>query len=263
MYGALSPAEAGRLRRLPAICRARAGRLYASDGSRWLDCWLDGGRAYFGHRPGGVSLRLKNELERGLYAPYPGFWGFRLGKALLRLFPGYCTVRFFGNAERARLLLGLSEWPVDVLDMIFEGVEMSGKKPRALWVRPGVGEIPEADLLFPVLPVPGMEVQPVLFRDGAGIQFLPESDAVSPLFLAALTRACGIFDKEKLYVVAINADLWKVRGRYISFRGTEGEYGEMFEKMFLKRVLIAPSVKRASIIPGEISDKEMLLLNGV
>ena len=87
MYGPLNSEENSRINRLPVIGRARGSRLYALDGTRWLDCWADGGRALMGHRPKGVSLRLKNEIDRGLYAPYPSLWALRLEKALLTLFP--------------------------------------------------------------------------------------------------------------------------------------------------------------------------------
>ncbi len=131
MHGPLTSEETARLRRLPAVRRAREHRLYTVDGARWVDAWADGGRALLGHRPGGVKLRIKNELDRGLCAPYPGVWERRLEKVLLRLFPGYERVCVFGSAERALAVLPVGQMPVDALDLPPAGALGSGEAVAA------------------------------------------------------------------------------------------------------------------------------------
>ena len=258
MFGPLNPEESARLARLPRIGRARGYRLYALDGTRWLDCWADGGRALMGHRPNGVSLRLKNEIDRGLYAPYPSRWEGRLEKSLMRLFPGYSAVRIYRNAEVALAALGLGEPPIDPLDL----PPGDGRRVSVLWGRPLLPGHPEADFLFPVLPLPGLtEVQPVLCRN-AGESVL--QDPVSPVILAALVRSCAsIGDTSRdgnTPITGGNADIWERRGPYMLFRGNHGEYDDVFESLFSQRILVAPSPKRPSILPTDISTKESALL---
>ncbi len=255
MYGPLSLKENSRINRLPVIGRARGSRLYALDGTRWLDCWADGGRALMGHRPKGVSLRLKNEIDRGLYAPYPSLWALRLEKALLALFPGYSEVRIFRNAERAIAAFDFGEPPIDPLDL------PADRRASALWGRPLLPDHPEADFLFPVMPLPGLtEVQPVMIKKSNSD--LPESDSSSSVILAALTRSCSSVMNGNTPIPAGFADIWEWRGPYMMFRGSQGEYDEIFESSFLQRVLIAPSKQRPSILPGDISAKELAVLTG-
>ncbi len=265
MFGPLTPEESARLARLPRIGRARGYRLYALDGSRWLDCWADGGRALMGHRPNGVSLRLKNEIDRGLYAPYPSRWEGRLEKALMRLFPGYGGVRIYRNADAALAALGLDEPPVDPLDLPVGSGGGDGRRASVLWGRPLLPGHPEADFLFPVLPLPGLsEVQPVLYGN-AGEPAL-RSELVSPVILAALVRSCAsikdTFRDGNTPISDVNADIWERRGPYMLFRGNNREYNVIFESLFSQRILIAPSPNRSSILPTDISTQETALLTG-
>ena len=115
MHGPLNAFENSLICALPKINRARESYLYMKDSSRWLDLWADNTRALMGHRPPGVSLRIKNEVDKGLYAPYPGVWENRLVKALNTLFPGYSRVFLFSNIEKALSVLGLERLPSDPL----------------------------------------------------------------------------------------------------------------------------------------------------
>lgn len=259
MFGPLTDQESALLGRLPAVSRARGHRLYCVDGTRWLDCWADGGRALMGHRPKGVALRLKNELDRGLCAPYPSLWDRRLEKALLRVFPGYEEAKIYRNAERTLRILELEDWPADPLDLPPNAASLEG----ALWGRPGLPGHPRADYLFPILPFPGLsEAQPVLFasrKDAAGV---PPSDRISPMIAASMTRSCGVLGDEKVSREAIDAEIWERRGPYMLFRSDEDAYRHTFEALFAKRILIAPSRNRPSVFPMELSTKEKILLTG-
>ena len=263
MFGPLSPEESALIARLPRIKRAREHYLYTSDGSRWLDCWADGGRALMGHRPQGLSLRLKNEIDRGLYAPYPGVWERRLKKTLLGMFPGYSGVCIFSNARRAVEVLGLGGMPVDPLDLPVSEAESEAGRHPVLWGRPLLPSHPAADFLFPVMPLPGIsEVQPVLFREKGEFSIL--SDPQSPVILAALNRSCAsvkALSGERIPSISVgNADIWEKRGPYMLFRGQDTEYRELFERLFSLRILIAPSRERGSVIPVKLSRKESALL---
>jgi len=271
MYGPVNARERALIARLPSIGRARGYYLYALDGSRWLDCWLDGGRALLGHRPRGVSHRLKNEIDRGLYSPYPNKWLHRLEAALMRLFPGYAQARVYQNSEQAMLSLSLEEQPIDPLDL---GDEPT---PAVLWGRPLLPEHPRAEYLFPILPLPGLtEAQPVLINSDRFSA--ADSHPISPVILAALTRSCtavsywrGAKDFSKRnYMSTPDADetlwpgignsVWKRGGPYLSYRGEAEGYAELFEYLFVHKILIAPSHERPSLLFPGASRKEITLL---
>ncbi len=256
MYGPLNTEEASLIARLPIINRARGARLYTAEGSRWLDCWADGGRALIGHRPGGVSLRLKNEINRGLYAPYPNRWDKRLAAALLKLFPGYKTVRIFRNMERAAALSSRKKHPIDPLDLPVETRTIADP----IWGRPLLPNHPGSSILFPILPVPGIiEAQTVLYTGEFDDQ-LPLNDPVSPLILAALTRSCSALGGSTCIDRGEDSEYWAMRGPYMVYRGDEKDYRKIFEILFNRAVLIAPSPHRPSIYPGDISEGEKKLL---
>jgi len=273
MYGPMNAEERTLIARLPTIGRARGYYLYALDGTRWLDCWAEGGRALLGHRPRGISHRLKNEIDRGLYSPYPNKWLQRLEKALMRLFPGYAHARIYRNFERAMLSLRLKEQPIDPLDL---GVKAN---PVALWGRPLLSEHPKAEYLFPILPLPGLnEVQPVLMNS----ERLPfaESHPISPVILAALTRSCTAVtywqgakkfgnrndistansNADEIQWPGVSADVWERRGPYLCYRGRVEKYAELFEYLFVHKILIAPSHERPSLLFPGASRKEIALL---
>ncbi|KGM38873.1 hypothetical protein JY97_14095 [Alkalispirochaeta odontotermitis] len=276
MYGPMNAGERVLIARLPSIRRARGYYLYALDGNRWLDCWVEGGRALLGHRPKGVSHRLKNEIDKGLYSPYPNKWLQRLKLALMRLFPGYVQVRIYQNFEQAILNLKLKEHPIDPLDLSAESI------PTVLWGRPLLPEHPRAEYLFPILPLPGLsEAQPVLISSNS---LLPAADShpISPVILAALTRSCTavsywrgakklnkqggistvISGTDKIPWPSISTAVWKRRGPYLSYRGKAGEYVKLFEYLFVHKILIAPSHDRPSLLFPGASRKEITLLGG-
>ena len=289
MHGPLSADELTILRRLPAISRAREHRLYTFDGERWVDCWADGGRGLEGHRPGGLSKRIKNEVDRGLYAPYPGRWESRFEKALMKTFPGYRSLRLFRNTESALMVLGLDSPPVDPLDLPAASLEtrtpgspVSQDAPcvsGVFWGRPLLPLHPVGDVLLPIMPVSGLtEVQPVLFRDDPGPKV--SSELVSPIVLAALTRSLlpgsrageipespktvsgSAQSKGKLPFRGESTDIWERRGPYMLFTGTESEYTALFETLFAQKILIAPSFRRPSVFPVNPSPREAELILG-
>jgi len=271
MHGPLNPDESALIARLPPIQRARGYRLYAQDGSRWLDCWAEGGRALAGHRPKGLSLRLKNEIDRGLYAAYPNRWTGRLAKALRRMFPDYPMIRVYRNAERAFAAARLDDSPVDPLDLPLdneshndeevklkrEAADRNSFSPNtAFWGRPLLLEHPKGAYLFPILPFPGLsEAQTVLAADSEAP--LPESDPISPVILAGLIRSCGFPAEGFPIFSSFSADIWERRGPYLLYRGHHDAYPTLFESMLARRILIAPSPMRPSIVPPDMSVNEM------
>ncbi|HAK45877.1 MAG TPA: hypothetical protein DCO79_08165, partial [Spirochaeta sp.] len=89
--------------KIPLIRRTRDYRLYDFKGGRYLDLFLDGGRALMGHKHGRAILMMKNSLEKGMAASYPGVWEGRLLKQLGLLYPEIREVSLFfaGRDDKA------------------------------------------------------------------------------------------------------------------------------------------------------------------
>jgi len=330
MHGPLNAFENSLIRALPKINRARESYLYMKDSSRWLDLWADNTRALMGHRAPGVSLRIKNEIDKGLYAPYPGVWENRLVKALNTLFPGYSRVFLFSNTEKALSALGLERLPSDPLFTDYfsadlkesaenqnfhnfadknsaahnpadknsaaqnSGLQKSvtqipagvGASPlKVLWGRVALPDHPEADILFPIVPLPGLsEVQPVMLTDYAlrvivtgkknqqGISAenqsaadVPEGilsgDSVSQVILAAYTRALYSVKARNIPIKEEIADIWECRGPYMIIKPRKLQSSEIYNKLFMSffnnNILIAPSAERPSVFPLKISEGDM------
>ena len=91
---------------LPPIRRARLWRLYAQDGRRFLDFWMDGGRDILGAKGTGLGTALKAAVDLGTARPLPSVWKARLAKQVAELWPGYAALRLYLNEERALAALG-------------------------------------------------------------------------------------------------------------------------------------------------------------
>lgn len=259
MHGPLNAEEINCIRRLPAISRAREHYLYTVDGTRWIDCWADGGRMLEGHRPGGLSRRLKNEVDRGLYAAYPSRWENRLEKTLLSSFPGYSGVRLYRNPESALKALASENLPVDPLDLPVGSPSMV---EGALWGRLLLPDHPTGDYLLPVMPLPGLsDVQPLLYREGC--EPSEPSELISPIILAALTRVILPGKRGKLPIAGESSDIWERRGPYMLYRGDVSDYPALFDALFEKNIIIAPSAERPSVFPSQPGEKESrIILSG-
>lgn len=100
--------------RLPPIRRMRGWRLYAEDGSRYLDLRLLDNRGFLGAKGRFACTRAKNGVDLGLLKAAPSTHEERLEKALREAFPSLAAFRFFRNEERALAALALrSGRPVD------------------------------------------------------------------------------------------------------------------------------------------------------
>ena len=89
------------MKRFPEINRARGYYLYTSDGKRYLDMALDGGRLIMGHRQKGYALAMKNAIDKGILPGYPSKYAYRLKQAIKALLGKECFVYLFKSQERA------------------------------------------------------------------------------------------------------------------------------------------------------------------
>jgi hypothetical protein len=230
---------------LSPIKRARGYRLYA-ESKRFVDLYLDGGRAILGHNPPNVLRELKNAAERSLFAPYPSYYTKRFEKALSQLFPGKSFV-VYASMEAVPAAIK------DVTPLVRPYMSYSGTEPFL------------AILPHPLAPVALGYTADHL--DGA-LQGVPLQ--ISPVILALSTRA--IYDvlhsPERGDVVfkrvekALANGPWRREGIYITPREkmTDNEWTRIFRRFLDAGFLIPPAQHDPLILPGELSDGEDKLL---
>ena len=247
---------------IPQIRRSRDYHIYDIEGRRYLDLYLDSGRALLGHRPPGIPLELKNTFSKGLYAPYPSVYERRFYRGLAVLFPEYDDFRVYRNLERVRMIF--QELGVPMVDSL--------ENHRAAFWRPFLPESVEKlyslpgnpNYVIPVLPCPGNFYPVTVCVKKKEGNDLPQSDPVSPALLAALTRS--IYELEK-FSKQYNEDLWKRfpapfwerKGPYLLFR-QGNELPELFRKCLKNGILIPPDDGSPGIIPAAWTEGEVTFL---
>jgi hypothetical protein len=267
------------LRFVPRVLRARGWRLYTEKG-RLVDLWQYGGRAMLGHNPPGMLRAIKNNGERGLFAPHPHFTEDRLYKALSTLLPGR-SFRLYTPEDAALLLQKI---PPD---------------KTAVW-RPYLNDpaAQTAPILLPVLPCtfPGV---PVVFAIDPGLLvtnqaepaknpeesaeklILPPSQLISPVALAAAARSIhdllarperGTLRFPKIDRALKKSAIWKRQGIYLTFvegenttdvdreKTAPGNYTVLFKRFLEGGFLLPPSPEDPVILPGELSPGEEVKL---
>ena len=255
------------LQMLPKIRRARGYRVYDSSGIRYLDFYLDGGRAILGHRPRGYSQALKNILGKGLSSRYPSVYEGRLRKILGKMFPGFTEIRLYHDeysaAYAAAKAVGLDQNRDYFKGPLFHGtLYHQSEKGLSLWMPylPVPDILPE--VLIPILPI-FFGIQPVCFRN-TPCEDVPESQIISPVILGIACRNLHEYSRsgetynEELWR-QFDSPVWKRTGPYLFPNGVFRDYTEIF-RLFLKEGLILPPYPELpAIIPGEFSPGELAL----
>lgn len=234
---------------IPRIKRARDFYLYDERGNRYLDLYLDQGRAINGHRPAGLSLALKNTLSRGLYAPYPSKYQDRLMKLLQKQFPGF---NYRGVYRSFESYLNSNGSVGDFTDPSRE--DEMGK--NVIW-RPYREVGKDCAVLKITFPFPGCDVIAVLANDK---ETLPGSDSIPPYILSGLIRSWFDWKSREAKAEPENWKIldetghWKRRGPYLTPLCSREEYGELF-KFYLERgILISPEYNHCSISAVDIKE---------
>ena len=283
-------------RLLPIIRRAREFHLYDDAGRRYLDLYQDGGRAILGHRPAGLTTRMKNELSRGLMVQAPSHAEPRFLRRLLRRHPGYAVAALVPTADVPALLTEIAarhgREGAHVFDPAVggavlkepavEGPAVEGPteegppdagvdpaaaprgEPFAAQARPFL-PIPEATVLLPVVPAPsGLGVQALLLRAGGtdGDDLFRTLPPPAPFVVRAFEHALGRLEVAERDHAAPTWDpealggLWSVRGPYLRFVGPPDRYHEVFRRYLEAGYIVNPGVARASIVPKIYSEGE-------
>ncbi|MDR2783405.1 MAG: hypothetical protein LBB48_06130 [Treponema sp.] len=277
--------QKARLDQLPRITRARDFRLYGADGKRYVDLWQFGGAAILGHNPPGVLRELKNTAERGLFAPLPTHLEARFFKALAKLLPGYSFYVYADEYSLHRVLsdVGFSGAGCPIRSIFDPALgdehnEESGETV-SLW-RPflPMEDTPSCPLLMPVLPwhlaPKTLAVRNEAFPFEAARP--PVSDAVSPVILAAATRAiydllAEIGDEAQAgartaqpvsrfpaLAKALKSSEWQRKGVYLRYGGRldDAGYPALFRRFLEAGFLLPPAPHQPAILPPVLSAGE-------
>jgi hypothetical protein len=243
-----------RLRRLPPIRRARLWRLYAEDGARYLDFWMDKGRSILGAKGTGIGTAAKAAIDMGLTRPFPSVRERRLEKTLLAAYPPYKAARFYVDEGHARVAASLvsSDTTIAVLRPFGEHL--------------GQDSVAQASrIAMPMLPCPSV-LSPVV------LLFAEEADAtkaggelLAPALLSSAQRALYEFDRFRL---TYNETLWRRSDRrlgpYFERKGpylfplcAESAYEAFFSAALGGGALLSPLYEEPSLIPGDFDDGEL------
>ncbi len=246
------------LRNLPGIRRARLWRLYAYSGERFLDLWMDGGRAILGAKGSGIGTSLKAAIDMGLSRPMPSPWEARLRKELLRRWPAYTHVLFYRSETAALRALGeRGEAELRILRPFGEYLEE----------RNGNGEV-QVSVATALLPCPSaLSPGVLLFRNQEEAHDIAE-ELVPPLQLAGLVRALFEFDgftktyteKHWRRVDRFVAGAFERKGPYLVPLYPRERHEDYFLACLAAGLLISPDYDTASMIPGDFDDGELAKL---
>ena len=241
------------MNKLPVVKRARDYYLYDLKGKRYLDMYQDNGRAVLGHRPEKISEVLKNTVSKGLIARYPSVYLSRLIKTLRSFFPDNGNILISSSEERAAKLLGPDSKPADIV---------MGRTGKAVLWRPYTDTPIVGDMLFPLLPVPGLFdlqiacLNPVRYGD------LPESDIISPVLAAAVVRILYNLSRNKpendtVFLRTIDeGSLFSRDGIYLRPLCSAEKYDNLYREALAKGIVLSPDLKFPSILPGILTDNE-------
>jgi hypothetical protein len=255
---------------LPPIKRARAYRLY-TESKRFVDLYLDGGRAVLGHNAPNVLREMKNVADRSLFAPYPSYYTKRFEKALSLLFPGKTfTVYHSMEAVPAAIRDGtplirpympcpangaepfLALLPHPLAPVVLVTNQQSGFTSSKGGGPPVEGEAED--------PARGLERG----IGNAGCRDFPLP--ISPVILALTTRAMYdvLHNPERGTIVfkrveeALCNRPWQREGIYITPKQkmTDTEWERIFKRFLDAGFLIPPTQHDPLILPGELSPGE-------
>lgn len=265
-----------RLRLLPPIRRARLWRLYAEDGRRFLDFWMDGGRSILGAKGTGIGTIAKASIDMGLTRPFPSIWEARLRKLILERHVDYVALRFYRDEERAIAAAAAILPAGERLGIIrpFAEYFQEARGPSAEVTLSDIGgEAATLGAAMLLLPSPTAFSPAVLLFKDSEAAASASGDIVPPLALACAHRALCEFDRFKL---DYSEALWKKvdrrlapyferRGPYLRLRtiadkGWEDAYDRLFRAALGAGILLSPYPELPSIVPGDFDDGELARL---
>jgi hypothetical protein len=259
----------------------RLWRLYAEDGSRFLDLRLLDNRGFLGAKGRFAGTRAKNGIDLGLLKEAPGRHAERLRKALAAEFPQIAAFRFFRNEERALAALSLARESLH--DPLVRGVQPAAGTAAAVH-RFFLSEEDRSRLevcparLIP-LPCPEPFGPAVLgFSDAEQAASVSE-DELAPIMPFTALRAWEDFRGMTVRLTggrrarsgegapAYAEDLWRRadrrlstfferRGPYLYARCDRSDWESFRDRAREAGCVLSPEWELPSIVPGDFDDGE-------
>lgn len=227
------------------IKRARGHRLYTEANKKILDLSMDYGRAVLGHRPNGLSLSIKNSIERGIYASYDSKFTDRLKSYLSRKFPKHPYLTLLDSKS--------SLGNIDILDPLFN--EAIGE--YGYW-RPFI-DTPDYKNLIVLYPMPGLNTTVVMVsKEKPSI----ESCDISPVLVGGILRSMYDYEavlkkfNENNYNNYSCLKDFKVIPPYLLYVGDGNKYNELCCSAWEQGVLLN-SKSPVNILPSDFSAGEV------
>jgi hypothetical protein len=252
---------------LPAFNRAKGHRIYDNNGNRFVDMYLDGGRAVCGWRREGVLTALKNEVSKGVFGAYPSVFEGRFLKAVKRLFEEVYQIKLdrvlLYESEKSFLEInGLVE------SDIVEGLDYKEKSSVLRW-RPYSEASREAlnscSVFVAVLPLFFGSTVVVCVKDGATVRSDADVEVCLPAaVLNSAVKAVSVLTadlKECSGEAAVTADSGlffsesvRCDGRYLFF--SEKNYDSLVTAALKSNILLSPVSSVPSYLPETLSHGE-------
>lgn len=226
--------------------RARGHRLYTEANKKILDLSMDYGRAVLGHRPNGLSLALKNSIERGIYASYGSKFHTRLENYLKGMFPDHPNITFLSSIK-------IIESSKTILDPLVD----PANGEYGYW-RPFL-KSPDYNNIILLYPLPGINSVVVMVSKGTP-EF--ESEDVSPVLVSGILRSMYDYDRALLKFKENSYNRFKdlpnsvLIPPYLVSTLNEKSYRELCCKAMDQGVLLN-SKSQINILPNDYSDGEV------
>jgi hypothetical protein len=262
----------------------RGNRLYAEDGRRFLDLWLDDGRGILGEADRAAKTYASNAIDKGLVRPYPGLYEQRFIKAVRARWPGYPCIRLYASEESAiraaGRVLGAEPLVIDAAGRDAAGSDgLAAARPdnalallRPFLAAPEPSASGAPRLAMPRLPCP-RPYAPACLLAGDEAAFFKKGESraepgelVSGMQLYAAARALDSLanagregyaeGRWKLFDKRMEA-FFERRGPYIYAKATEADYEGFFMAALAGGALISPYYGTPSLVAPDIDDGEL------
>lgn len=255
--------------KLPPISRAREYHLYDGKGGRILDMYQLGGRALCGHRPLGLSHRMKNSISRGVWGGLPNEYPRKLRAVLGGILPSHPQVVLLPDTREADRFLS-ERYGVEFQELIDPAMQEVTPTEPTLWRPLCPAHYEEAPAIIPVLPFPGgfapivvclSQTQPPPDRHQLNLW----DSSCSPILLDTLIHSVSLIGRlNELHTEVAwsrfdpySEGIWKRKGPYLAYLGAPNTYPALFKRAFENGVLLHPGTGGPSIIPASYSDGEV------
>lgn len=255
------------LRLLPPIRRTRGNRLYAADGRRFLDLWLDGGRGILGDRDRHARMFASNAADKGLTRPYPGLYDARFRRAVLAAWPAWKDMRVYSSearaVEAAARILGA---PATFADTVTRAGSPAPAAGAVALLRPFAPEPAGCALAIPRLPSSAPFSPACLMARDTTTLAAETGEMVPQMLLYSGARALDSLATAGRE--GYGPELWARWDRrmasyfdrvgpWLLARVEEPSYPDFFSAALEGGALVSPAFDHACVIPPDFDDGEL------